>query len=290
MIAASKKSILELIPEQYLPKTILIPTPKSYRSIEFEMIKQELSYPVIFKPDLGERGWKVEKINNQQEGEGYLQNFKADLQIQEYLDLPYEAGVFYYRFPDEADGTISSIVIKELLFVLGDGTSTLEQLILKKPRARLHYNTLKLKWETKWNMIPECGKRIELQPIGNHNRGTAFLNGNHLINDELIQSFNAISKQIDGFYYGRYDVRCKDEEALKQGKIMIMELNGAASEPAHIYQQGYPIIKAYKTLFHHWKVLYKISVANHKKGTPYTPFKQGWHDLTHSGRIAEQGI
>jgi len=290
MVAASKKSILDLIPPQYLPKTVLLDVPASLIVVEEAMYNQNLEYPVIFKPDMGERGWRVEKISNAEEASTYLQLFEGDLQVQEYVDLPFEAGVFYYRFPGDKNGTVSSIVVKELLYVMGNGVSTLEHLILKKPRARIQYEKLKVSWRNEWNNIPTKGDRIELQPIGNHNRGTAFLNGNHLISEQLIKSFDTISKQIDGFYYGRYDVRCKNEEALKNGDVKIMELNGAASEPAHIYQSGYPIREAYQSLFHHWKVLYRISVANHKKGIPYTSFKQGWHDLTHSGRVKEQGI
>ena len=290
MVAASKKSILDLIPNRYIPNTALLKAPIDQNKVEETMHGLGLDYPVIFKPDLGERGWKVEKIANAEEASTYLESFDADLQIQEYIDMPFEAGVFYYRFPEEEKGTVSSIVVKELLHVIGDGTSTLEQLIVKKPRARIQYEKLKVSWKNELGTIPRKGERVELQPIGNHNRGTAFLNGNHLISRELIKSFDAISKQIDGFYYGRYDVRCKNAEALQKGDVMIMELNGAASEPAHIYQSGYPILKAYQSLFHHWKVMYRISVVNHKNGVSYTSFKQGWHDLTHSGRVAEQGI
>lgn len=290
MIAASKKSILDKIPSKYVPKTILLKAPVDHIQVQKAMEQLALAYPVIFKPDLGERGWKVERISSSNEIEGYLNAFDADLQVQEYLDFPYEAGVFYYRFPDRERGTVSSVVVKELLFVLGDGVSTLELLILKKPRARIQYKKLKKIWNEIWENIPEKGIRVELQPIGNHNRGTAFLNGNHLINEQLINSFDSISKQIEGFYYGRFDVRCKDEEALKNGDVMIMELNGAASEPAHIYQSGYPILKAYKSLFHHWRVMYDISIANHREGIAYTPFNEGFNYLRNSERVKEQGI
>lgn len=290
MIAESKKRILDKIPQKYIPKTTLLKAPVTYQQIERAMNEMALTYPVIFKPDLGERGWMVERISSPKSGRDYLKVFNADLQIQEYLNLPLEVGVFYYRFPDKEVGTVSSIVVKELLFVLGDGVSTLKQLILKKPRARIQYKKLIVKWHKELNNIPSKGERVELQPIGNHNRGTAFLNGNHIIDAQLIKSFDAISKQIDGFYYGRFDVRCKDEEALKKGDVMIMELNGAASEPAHIYHPGYPILKAYKSLFHHWKVMFTISTYNHNQGIRYVSFKEGWKTLTASKRLAEQGI
>lgn len=290
MIAASKKSILDIIPSQYIPKTALLKSPVTLQQLNNAMEGLKLTYPIICKPDMGERGWKVERITCSSEAVDYLKDFDGDLQIQEYIDLPFEAGVFYYRLPSNKKGTVSSIVVKELLYVIGDGVSSLKQLILKKPRARLQFEKLGYIWSERWQRIPEKEERVELQPIGNHNRGTAFLNGNHLISEQLINSFDAISKQIEGFYYGRYDVRCKDEEALKKGDVMIMELNGAASEPAHIYQSGYSIFSAYKSLFHHWRVMYNISIANHKEGTEYTPFKEGFNYLRNSGRVKEQGI
>ncbi len=290
MVAASKKKILDIVPNQYVPKTALLLVPINYKMVEVEMIKLGLTYPVIFKPDLGERGWRVEKIETTKEAENYLAEFNGNLQIQEYVDLPFEAGVFYYRFPEDQKGTVSSIVVKELLFVIGDGKSTLKQLIFNKPRARIQFFKLQKVWQSKFNWVPDSDERVELQPIGNHNRGTAFLDGNYLICGSLIDSFDAISQQIDGFYYGRFDVRCKDEAALKRGEVKIMELNGAASEPAHIYQSGFSIFDAYKVLFHHWKVLYQISIANHNKGVEYTSFKQGYKDLITSGRVMEQGI
>lgn len=196
MISASKKQILDKIPQRYIPKTKLLSTPFNHSNLMKEMKEEGFTYPVIFKPDLGERGWKVERISNEKEAKKYLESFDADLQIQEFIDLPLEAGVFYYRFPGEERGKVSSIVIKELLFVLGDGESTLEQLIIKKPRARLQFEKLRVIWKDDFENIPTKGERMELQPIGNHNRGTAFLNGNHLIGEELTESFEVIRKSV----------------------------------------------------------------------------------------------
>lgn len=290
LISASKKEILDMLPPQYVPKSTLLEVPVSVDRVKEHMNSLELVYPIILKPDLGERGWNVEKINNDSELDNYLNKVKTNIILQEYLDLPFEAGVFYYRMPDSNKGTVSSIVVKELLNVVGDGTSTIRNLVLKKPRARIQYKTLEILWEEKFDSVPKSGEKVVLQPIGNHVRGTTFLNGNHLIEEELINSFDAISKKIEGFFYGRFDVRCLDENALRRGDVKIMELNGAASEPAHIYHPGFSILKGYKALFRHWKVLYRISRANHKKGEPYLKFKEGLHALSISGRLADQGL
>ena len=57
--------------------------------------------------------------------------------------------------------------------------------------------------------------------------------------------------------------------------MKIMELNGAGAEPAHIYHPNSSLWTAYKVLLSHWKVMYDISVINHKKGIPYLTLKEG---------------
>ncbi len=119
------------------------------------------------------------------------------------------------------------------------------------------------------------GKQLELVSIGNHCLGTAFLDANHLINNQLHDVFDSISKQIDGFYFGRYDLRAGSIEDLYAGNFKVMELNGCGAEPAHIYQPGSSLFAAWKVLFTHWKTLYLISRQNHKKGVPYLRINEG---------------
>jgi len=90
---------------------------------------------MIAKPDIGERGTAVEKINSEEELKSYLEYHKNDLLIQEYINFEIELGIFYYRFPDQESGTISSVVRKDFLKVMGDGQSSLRDLMAKYPRA-----------------------------------------------------------------------------------------------------------------------------------------------------------
>jgi len=118
--------------------------------------------------------------------------------------------------------------------------------------------------------IPAAGQIITLVSIGNHSRGTKFLSVNHLITPRLVDVFDRISAGVDGFYFGRYDLRCRSMADLYAGRhISILELNGAGAEPAHIYQPGFPLREAYRVLFHHWRVLYRISRENHRQGVAY---------------------
>lgn len=275
MFGESKHDVLNLIPERYKPKAVLVKAPAKKETVLRMMNDHGLTFPVIFKPDLGERGFMVKKIASEEQIDSYLRSLNKDFLIQEFLDLPVELGVFYTRFPDEAEGQVTSVVIKDMLTVTGDGKSTLEQLILDKPRAKLQWPKLKVTHSQLLNSILPTGEQFVLNSIGNHSLGTTFVNGEHLINANLSKTFDKISKQIDGFYFGRYDLRCASIEDLYEGKIKIMELNGCGAEPAHIYHPGFSLWKALGILFTHWKNIFRISMQNHKKGVPFTSYKEG---------------
>ncbi len=275
MLGESKYDVLKLIPEQYKPKTIQIRYPFTSAHVLTVLQENGFHFPVIFKPDLGERGFMVKRIFNEADVEQYCNTLSTDFLIQELIDLPIECGIFYTRFPEEKSGKVTSLVLKEMLTVTGDGKSTLQELILSKPRAKLQWQILKETQAKKLTVIIPNGDTVELNAIGNHCLGTKFLSGEHLITERLSQTFDSISKQIEGFYFGRYDLRCVSIEDLYEGKVKIMELNGCGAEPAHIYHPGFSLWKAFGILFTHWKNMFIISVQNHKRGTPYVSLKEG---------------
>jgi ribosomal protein S6-L-glutamate ligase RimK-like protein len=279
IIGSSKKAILNKIPKNLVPNGILIAAEITVDKVLREMDKSCLNFPVVVKPDIGERGFKVELIQNKHELEQYLKGSKDQLIMQEYIDLPMEAGIFYYRLPNEEKGVVSSVVLKALLVVTGDGKSSIHELMLRNERSRLQINRIVALGKIDLSYVPQNGEGILLEPIGNHVRGTKFVDGNYLINQKLIDIIDDISRNIEGFYYGRFDLRCKDEEALYAGVFKIMELNGSVSEPAHIYSPGFPLLEAYRVLLHHWRILYKISTMNHKNGVPYMSFRTGLRAL-----------
>jgi len=254
---------------------LLVAMPMDSSTVLQQMRDSGIVFPVIAKPDIGERGWKVEKILDAQQLYAYMNEAKADFLIQEYVDYELELGVFYYRFPDQPNGIISSVVIKEFLTLTGDGRSTFEALVLQDPRARLQYSALKQRYAHRLNEVLAEGESSMIMPIGNHSRGTKFLNGDYLITPQLARVFDRISRPIDGFYYGRFDIRCSSLSDLYTGSgIRILELNGVGAEPAHIYDPRFPVMKAYRVLFQHWSVLYRISRANNSNGVAYMSLRE----------------
>jgi len=275
MMGESKYEVLSLVPEEVKPRTILIKKSSTPEELAQHLKKNNLEFPLIFKPDLGERGWMVRRINNEVEAAQYLSEIKIDFIAQELVELPLEFGVYYVRFPNEERGRVNSITAKEFLSVKGDGKKTLQELILANDRALLQFETLAEKYGSRMQEILPTGKEEVLVSIGNHCLGTKFLNANHLITPTLSDSFDRISKRIKGFYFGRYDLRCATIADLEKGNVKIVELNGCGAEPSHIYHPDASLLKGVKDLITHWQNLYRVSRENHQLGVAYLSFQEG---------------
>lgn len=275
MLGESKYDVLSLVPYEVKPITIRIHLPATRENVLEQMRQAQLGLPLVFKPDLGERGWMVRIIRTPADIDRYLHDIRIDFIAQQLVSLPLEFGVFYVRFPNEETGYVNSITAKEFLYVTGDGASTLQELILAKNRAKLQWKVLKTQYHDQLGKVLPKGQKLELVPIGNHALGTTFLNGNHLITEKLNASFDRISKQVPGFYFGRYDLRCASLDDLENGHVKILELNGCGAEPAHIYHPGASLAQALRVMFRHWQDLYRISRQNHLRGVPYISLREG---------------
>lgn len=275
MFFQSKKETYTLIPKEYLPPTICFDADASVKDVNRLLEEANISFPIIVKPDRGERGWLVKIIYNSQELEQYISTTHLPFIIQTFIDFPIEVGIFYSRHPKEENGILSSITGKTLLKVKGDGHSSLRELINKNDRAYLQLPIIEHQQLADLDSILASGEIKTLVKIGNHSRGTTFLDWNHLNSKRLTHQIDIISKKIPGFYYGRFDIICQSLEDLAEGKnFYILELNGAGAEPAHIYQPGFSFLKAQKVIFWHIHRMHQIAVANHQSGIPFMSFLQ----------------
>lgn len=262
-----KFDIIKDISPQYLPQTRLISVNQLPEAKELILTKWGFVLPLIIKPNVGERGTDVAKISNEDELQAYLQNCATDVIVQEFITHPEEYGVLYYKYPDGSKKGIFSVVKKGFLFVTGDGENTIEQLLQKNERARFQINSLRIDKGELLKSIPVPGKRVLVQSIGNHCKGTEFINANHLINDSLVAAFEKIAMEMPGFNYGRFDVKAPSDEYLQRGEgIMVMEVNGATSEPGHIYDMHTMTVwKAWKDVWKSMVLVQQIAVQNHRK-------------------------
>jgi hypothetical protein len=264
----SKYSTLQLIPEIYKPLSIFIKKNENLNTVLKLINEKSINFPLIIKPDIGFRGLLVKKINTKNELLEYLShNNYIDLIIQEFIDYKNECGIFYHRIPGQLKGEISSITLKKFLSVTGDGVSSLKELIFADDRAINYVDILIELHQKEFPIIIPKGKIKILSNIGNHSKGTQFINGNHLITPELETAIDTIFQKIPNWYYGRLDIKYNSFEALKQLKeFKIIEINGIISEPTHIYDPfKSTYLQALKEIRKHWKLIYKIAVLNHSE-------------------------
>lgn len=286
MFGEKKSEIYEIIPKEYLPETCLIPKGNKIQAIQKGL---QMGYPIIAKPNIGERGAWVKKIETEHQLEEYVSQCPVDFLLQEFVDYPVELGIFYVRFPNDKNGKVTSIVRKKFLNVTGDGVSNIHQLLQKNERALLTANLNSDFLTLNGERVPRNGETVLIEPIGNHCRGTQFLNDNDQISEQLHLAMDELAKKIPKFHFGRFDLRCQSYEQLERlQNFKIVELNGAGSEPGHVYHPGYPIMKAYKDILWHLRVLSDISVQNKNEGVAYWSFAKGykkWKDHQRYNRI-----
>ena len=281
LLGESKRNLINQIPEKYRPKTLSVPANSNWENVIDQLQQSEINFPIIAKPDIGERGFLVEKINDENSLLQHLHNHPVDFVIQEFIDYPVEVSVLHYRKKGYNKGIISSFTYKVYLTVEGNGVHTISELMMQNQRAILQLKRLEQNRQDLLTKIPAKGQIIELVPLGNHSRGAMFLDINHLIDQQLTEVFDKINEELKDIYFCRYDIKCQSIDDLKKGKAFkILEINGIKSEPTHIYDPSFPLLKAWRTLFRQWRTIYEISIYHHHQyNFKYTGFIEGLKEI-----------
>lgn len=247
----------------------LSPTARIALADEF-LSRHALNYPVVLKPDVGERGQGVVIARTHVELESYLHSAEGDVILQRYIGGP-EFGVFYHRLPGAAAGEVTSITHKTFPVVMGDGVTPLRELILRDDRAVFMAGVYEKLCRRGMDDIPRQGEAVQLVEIGSHCRGAIFSNGAHLWTPALAAEIDRISRQHPGFAFGRFDLRVPSVEDFRSGRnISVIELNGVSAEATHVYDPSVSLLSAYAAMFHHWKLAFEIGALQRKHGAQPT--------------------
>ncbi|WP_339889267.1 D-alanine--D-alanine ligase [uncultured Flavobacterium sp.] len=276
----SKKEIYDLIPQEYYPKTLLFKAKEDIKIVNKRLIETGIKFPLIAKPDIGLRGTAVKKIDNLNELEKYINQANFNFLIQDLIQHENEIGLFYVKLPNSEKGLLTGIVSKEFLILKGNGKNTIRELLKKDPRFELQIPVLEKEFSEIIDTILDENKTINLVPYGNHCRGTKFVDASHEITPKMTESFNEICSKIEGFHFGRMDIMYTNYADLEQGKnFQIVEINGAISEPTHMYDPKHSLLYGWKELTRHFHYMYLISKENNKKGAKYLTFKEGVNEF-----------
>lgn len=72
---------------------------------------------------------------------------------------------------------------------------------------------------------------------------------------------------LPDFYYGRFDVKFSDIDALRAGNSLeIVEINGASAESIHIWDKNARLLEAIRTLMWQCRTLFTIGAYHRQQG------------------------
>ena len=243
------------------------------------MSERGVVFPVVLKPDAGQRGAAVRVIRSWEQARDYLLSHPQPTIAQVWHPGPCEAGIFYHRMPGQERGRIFSITDKVFPQAIGDGRSTLSELIALDPRLRMQSDRFMERLSGKAMRVPAAGEKVPLAQSGNHCQGTLFQDGWHLWSPELEAAIDQIARRSEGFFFGRFDVRYREASELMRGEgFGVVELNGLTSESTDIYDPRGTLAGAYRKLAAQWSLAFEIGAANRCRGVVPTGWGQVWRD------------
>lgn len=277
MVGAAKSDLFSLVGTTASPRIlpwIRYPVTRETAATQLHQVwarfgEGGLKLPVVAKPDLGCRGAGVRLLQTEVDLLGYLDQFPAGASIlfQQPAAWEAEAGVFYVRHPRRETGEITSLTLKYLPYVVGDGTATLGELVARDPRAGRLTHLYRDRHAHNWEAVIAPGQPYRLVFSASHCRGAVFRDGRRYITDELSRTLDRLFDELPGFHYGRLDIKFRDLDSLMQGRdFAILEINGASAESIHIWDRTTGFAEAIGTLLGQYRTLFELGHANRRLG------------------------
>ena len=202
--------------------------------------RERAAFPLVLKPDVGEHGRAVSRIDGPRELARRLLGARETMILQRFVEGRV-FGILYRRLPGERCGRILSLAQMSYPPLVGDGQAT--------PGER----------------------RVAPHEIGFCSHDAAFADRHDLCTPALERAIDALARTHPGFFVGRFDVCASSAAALRAGRFKVLELNGVSSVPTHIYDPAIGVLQAFRALQRQWHDTFAIAAANHARGAAVTP-------------------
>ena len=271
-----KDEIYNKFPDSIVPKTLVVNASYQKTDIIKWMKDKQVRFPLLLKPNHGLRGIGLIIVKEETTLYEFLNNKSSEYLIQEFIEFKNELGIFFTKDPKTDEVKVTSIVKKAFMQLIGDGVQTIEELIVQNSRYAMQLESIKMHNDYDWSKVLSKDEILDFDRIGNHSRGAVFLDGQNMITPALTEVVSTMLSYIEDVYYGRIDIKYLSDEALNKGEhYRIIELNGAFSEPAHIYDPKHSIFYAWKVIVQHFSYVFKISKALIEQGVRPLTFVTG---------------
>jgi len=218
----------------------------------------------------------VQLLHDREELRRYLAKYPPEtrLILQEAVPFEGEAGVLYVRMPGEATGRVMSLTLRYWPHVIGDGVSTVRELIEREPR--MAYKARFYRGDNPQHRglsaellerVPADREMVRLSFIGSIRTGGLYRDARASITPAMSERFDAIARSMPEFWFGRFDIRFRSLDELQHGEAFkVIEVNGAGAEAIHMWDPEMPLVEAYRELLHYQSLLFTIGAANRKRG------------------------
>ncbi len=259
--------------QYFLPSELLTGTQSAdEKALQIQAFIQAHGSPAIIKPDMGCVGKGVRKVFDNAELPAIAAQLQQDHILQKYCDLDQEYGVFYIR--SQGEHRITGINQKHFPSVVGDSKRSLRELAEAHPRFTRHWDLFLQYLDT--SVVPAKGQAVRLSFVGSHTMGCKFTNDSHLASDAVYRRIGELAEGQPGFNFGRLDVRAACRDAFLDGEFVIIEVNGVASLPTHMFDPNHSLLEAYRILLAHAGHLARIAAEHRGQSMQLLPTRTIW--------------
>lgn len=268
----SKYATQQAFDARYFPATTFLPAAldDAEKAARVRAFAREHGLPVILKPDMGAVGKGLVRVDDDADVDAVVAGLGCAYILQAYCPLPTEFGVFWQRHGGV--GRVSGINAKHFPTVVGDGRRDLGTL------ARAH-----LRYTHHWDLflgahdlsrIPAAGEAVRLSFVGSHTMGCKFTDDSHLLTGALLDAVSDFLDSQPGYNFGRLDVRCASVEALRDGEFVVIEANGVASLPTHMFDPRHTLGRAWRIFTEHGRALVRIAAEHRAVPMDLAPWRE----------------
>jgi hypothetical protein len=268
LVGESKFDILTTLPRRWTVPSARIESgalETRLRAVAAFWEQPAVAFPLILKPDVGQRGSGVRKVSSMAEAAAYLRDAAYPVVAQPWHPGPFEAGIFYWRHPEAERGQIFSITDKVFPEISGDG-------VRSSRRWSAHPRFARQAPVFRDDMPPCVGACWH--PANDSRWARSATTARARCSGAGRTSGPRRSMPVSTTSHAGFGLlhRALRRAIQRPGRFMagedlaIIELNGVTAEPTDVYDPDRSVTSAYRSLFEQWRLVFEIGAANRRRG------------------------
>ena len=230
---------------------------------------RELSFPLLASPSEGPGAWRGRRMPGAASLGRYLARLRPgqDIIVQSPCNWTGSAELLWYRMPGEPRGRIFSLVLKSYLRVIGDGKSTLGELINDDPATELVRGALLRRHRRRLGRVLEAGRVYELVARGGIADGIVFRDATDRVTPQLAAAVEELASGVEDLRFGRFELRYHNEQCFLAGEdLLVVGLSDPGAEDTRVRDSRIPLPLCHRIQFRYYSALFRLGAAVRAEG------------------------